>query len=242
MNPKLLLKLGARLWRDPAGFGHSGVCRGKRRSGRRARPGSFWGAHGWEGRKRVADRGRGAGRGYSAGGGGPLSWVVTEKDDLLKDTARICRELGLTHYHLGGQPSRLRTEYLASRLREGTQAPLQVIAFVDYDEGGWTIGKAVVKQLLALGVTVERLDFLLREEYFTPEEVRLYAHPCKSKTKALRTLARLWVESGGGIRGEALGIHASHVKPFKRVQKLFLDLLAGKKFDTPPSICYLPGV
>lgn len=154
--------------------------------------------------------------------------VVTEKDDLLQDTARICRELGLTHYHLGGQPPRLRTEYLAYRLRKLTQAPLWVIAFVDYDEAGWTIGRAVVNQLAALGVTVERLDFLLREECFTEEEIRLYAHPCKSKTKALRTLARLWVESGGGIGGEALGIHASHVQPFKRVQKLFLDLLAQR--------------
>ena len=115
------------------------------------------------------------------------------------------------------------------RLRERTQAPLWVIAFVDYDESGWVIGKAVVKQLETLGLKVARLDFLLHEKCFTEEEIRLYAHPCKSGSKARRTLARLWVESGGGIGAEALGIHASHVQPFKRVKKLFLDLLPTQK-------------
>lgn len=151
--------------------------------------------------------------------------VVTEKDDLLKGAGKVCRQLGLTHYHLGGQPSRLRTEHLVVKLRQRTLAPLWVIAFVDYDESGWVIGKAVVKQLETLGMQVARLNFLLHEKCFTEEEIRLYTHPCKSGSKARRTLARLWLESGGGIGGQALGIHASHVQPFKRVKQLFLDLL-----------------
>ena len=111
---------------------------------------------------------------------------------LLADTTRICRKLGLTHYQLEGCPSRLSTEYLAVRLRERTPAPVWVIAFVDYDAAGWTIGKAVAKQLEELGVKVERLDFLLHEECFTEEEIRLYSHPCSSKPK----LYAHWPNSG----------------------------------------------
>lgn len=76
--------------------------------------------------------------------------------------------------------------------------------FVDYDESGWVIGMAVVKQLETPGLKVAGLDFLLHEKCFTEEEIRLYVHPCKSGSKARRTLPRLWVESGGGIGGEAL--------------------------------------
>lgn len=148
--------------------------------------------------------------------------MVTEKDGLLKGAGKVSRQLGLTHYHLGGQPSRLRTEHLVVKLRQRTLAPLWVIAFVDYDESGRVIGKAVVKQLETLGMQVARLNFLLHEKCFTEEEIRLYTHPCKSGSKARRTLARLWVESGGEIGGQALGIQA---QPFKRVKKLFLDLL-----------------
>ncbi len=150
--------------------------------------------------------------------------LVTEKDDCLEYAKKLVKEFGVSHYHLGGQPSVLRSEYVAERLLKVLKT-IRVIAYVDYDAGGHVIGQAAADQLADRGVEVTRVDFLLREECFSEEEKRLHSHPCKMGSAAHRTKVRRWLERGGGLNGQARGIFASYVEPYARVRGLFLDCL-----------------
>jgi len=109
--------------------------------------------------------------------------------------------------------------------------PVRVVAYVDYDTGGWIIGHAFVKQLRNLGVSVSQVDFLIREECFTAEEKHLYAHPCSMSTPAYRTKTLGWLKEGGGLDGKPMGIHSNHVQPYERVRDLCLQLLSRATFE-----------
>lgn len=102
---------------------------------------------------------------------------------------------------------------------------IRVVAYVDYDVGGWILGQAAADQLGDRGLRITGFDYLLRENCFTPEEKRLHSHPCAMGGPSAKTKARQWVERGGGLDGEPRGIFASYVEPYARVRKLFVDLL-----------------
>ena len=87
------------------------------------------------------------------------------------------------------------------------------------------MGHAFVKQMELFGLAVGGLDFLIRQESFTAEEKRLYAHPCAASNPAHVTKTRNWVRESGGIDGKPLGIHSDHVRPYERVRELFVKLL-----------------
>ncbi len=154
----------------------------------------------------------------------PELLLLTEKDDCLEYARRLVQEFGVSHYHLGGQPSLLRSEYVARRLLKVVKS-VRAVAFVDYDVGGWILGRAAADQLQERGLEIAGFDYLLREECFTDEEKRLRSHACPAKTPAQRTKAALWIANGGGLDGQPRGIYASYVEPFARVRALFLPLL-----------------
>ena len=93
--------------------------------------------------------------------------------------------------------------------------------------GARHVANAVGPQLELFGRRVSGLRFLLGEEAFTPEEIRLYAHPCATPNAASKTKVQRWLDAGGGIGGKALGIHADHVRPYERVRDRFAALLAA---------------
>ena len=150
--------------------------------------------------------------------------LITEKDDCLEYTRKLVKEFGVSHYHLGGQPSILRSEYVAERLLKVVSG-IRAIAYVDYDVGGWILGQAAAEQLAHQGLQLTGFDFLLRQECFTDEEKRLHSHTCPLKTATQRTKAKLWIAEGGGIDGQPRGIYASYVEPYPRIRQLFLSLL-----------------
>ena len=65
----------------------------------------------------------------------------------------------------------------------------------------------------------------MRAECFTPEELALYAMPCTGSGPGKQKLARDWVKRCGGVHGKALGIHANHLQPVRRVREEMLKLL-----------------
>lgn len=150
--------------------------------------------------------------------------LVTEKDDNLEFASKLVREFGVSHYHLGRQPSLLRSEYVAERLLR-VRKTIWVIAYVDYDAGGWALGRASAHQLEARGLQVGGFDYLLKQECFTEEEKRLHSHPCKMGSKTHRVMAERWRDLGGGLDGQLRGIYANYVEPYPRVRELFLRSL-----------------
>jgi hypothetical protein len=87
------------------------------------------------------------------------------------------------------------------------------------------VGHGFAEQLRFFGLEVADLEYLIRQECFTEEEKRLYAHPCANSTLAHRTKTAEWVAKSGGLDGKPLGIHANHVQPFERVLELLVKLL-----------------
>ena len=150
--------------------------------------------------------------------------LITEKEDCLEYARRLVKEFGVSHYHLGGQPSLLRSEYVAERLLKHLKT-IRAIAYVDYDVGGWILEQAAAEQLRHRGLEVVGFEYLLRQDCFTDEEKTLHSHPCPLKNATQRTKAEMWIAGGGGLDGQPRGIFACYVEPYSRVRKLFLDLV-----------------
>jgi hypothetical protein len=167
--------------------------------------------------------------------------LITEKDDVYPVAQRLVREFGVSHYHLQGQPSLLRSEFAAERL--APYAPLHGIAYVDYDVSGHIIGQAAANQLTRYGAAMPRLEFMIGGDDFTAEEKRLYAKPCPASSKALKTKCANWVKQTGGVNGKAHGIHSNHVQPYERVRELFARALGatdGAKHKSSPGLEFRP--
>lgn len=154
----------------------------------------------------------------------PAVVIIAEKKSLRRSVDRLCRDFGTSSLILSGQPSLLATEYLALALQG--LGPIRIIALVDYDPAGYIIGESVVDQLRYFGATVNDVEFVMHPDLFTPDEIELLALPCKLNTTAARTHAKHWLEKGGGINGQPLGLHANHLRPYERVRTRVAALLA----------------
>lgn len=156
----------------------------------------------------------------------PNILLVVEKESLHDYGLRLADEFGVSLRLLGSQPPLSGTEHFARDLAAAVSGPIRVIAYVDYDPGGWIVGKAMVKQLRFFGLSqVQPVEYLIRGDAFTPEEKRRHARPCAMSNKIQVTKTVRWVAESGGVDGQPLGIHADHVRPFERVRELFLQLL-----------------
>ena len=158
------------------------------------------------------------------GGKRPHILLVTEKEETAKFASRLAEEFDVSLLLLSGQPPLFAVEFFAAALREAGVTTLRILALVDYDPWGWIIARATGKQLMTQGISVSRVDFLVRGETFSAEETRLYAYPYPAGLKAGN---RLWQAETGGVDGRPMGIHANHVQPYARVRKLFEACLEG---------------
>lgn len=154
----------------------------------------------------------------------PHVLLVAEKEDFYEYAERLAEEFEVSLYRLSGQPWRIRSEYLAERLAALGLTEMEVIAYVDYDAGGWSVGQSVVDQLNKLGFPNVRLHYLIRQEHFTEEEKRLHTHKPQATGNNHKAKVKNWVALSGGIDGQALAIHSNHVQPFERIRNLFLDI------------------
>lgn len=149
--------------------------------------------------------------------------VVAEKTSLHENLQALRQQFGVTTVITGGQPKLLAVEYFVSELRTLVAGPVRVIAYVDYDPAGWVIARAFVQMLERYGISLQRdLQYLVRAELFTAEEVELFALACPAGTP---TINEKWLAESGGFGGQALGMHCNHLRPFERVLSAFEALL-----------------
>ena len=151
--------------------------------------------------------------------------LLTEKTAYQARALQLHEEFGVSLRMLASQPPLVATEFFAKALQPHLNGPVRIIAYVDYDVGGWIIARAFAKQLEFYGIEVSRVDFLIRGETFTPEEKRLHAKPLALATATHRTKAQLWFAETNGVDGQMLGIQADHVQPYQRLRDLFAALL-----------------
>jgi hypothetical protein len=119
------------------------------------------------------------------------------------------------------------TELFVAALVERTRGPVQLIAYVDFDAGGWVGGHAFAQQLRRYGVESSEPLFLVRPERFTAEEIALYAIPIPTPTPQIEGKVKAWLAQSGGVNGRAMGIHADHLRPVDRVLAALRELLLG---------------
>jgi hypothetical protein len=166
----------------------------------------------------------------------PNILLVVEKSSLHESGRRLAQEFGLSLRLLDSQPPLLASEYLAAELQEKVPGPIRVLALVDYDPGGWILGRALAKQLRFFGLPqVSEVEFLVRQECFSDEEKRLFARPVPQSNSIMKSKAQRWLAESGGVNGQLLGIHADHL-PYERLRQSLLDLLNRDPVDphNPP--------
>ncbi len=159
-----------------------------------------------------------------ADGRAPHVLLCAEKTGFIRWLKRAASRWGLTAVALGGAPSHLSTEYLAWQLRQAVGEPpaLELITVCDHDPSGASISAAFRKQLANNGLTIAHAQELIRPSSFSASELGLFSYPVPSRYPA--RVGR-WLDDGGGIKGEALGIEADAM-PRPRLNQLLEQAMA----------------
>lgn len=156
----------------------------------------------------------------------PQQILLVEKGDQLETFGRLLQEqFGLTLIVLKGFPSLLASEYLAEALKELGLSEVEVYFYGDFDYAGWDIGPAFLRHLLFYGIRCSRLQRLVMPECFTPEELVLYSRPLHPTTPTIAGWIQRWIHEGGGLNGEARGIHANWLSPYERLSSRLAQLI-----------------
>lgn len=153
--------------------------------------------------------------------------LLAEKGSLDTWTFQLAAEFGISCHITRGNPSLLDTEYLARALGEVGQGAVHVIAYVDFDPGGWQIADTLVKQLTEYGLPhVRPAHFMIGPEDFTAEELELNALPCPMGNPGAATKARQWFKRSGGINGKLMTINVNSLQSYDRVRACLVRALA----------------
>jgi len=142
--------------------------------------------------------------------------LVAEKRELDQATDLLGERDDISTLIMGGIPSLLSTEYFAKALRTAHVSTITLIAYVDFDPGGWIAISGLVGQLRRYGVHVRHVGYLIRPERFTENEIDLHAYSVSSTDPQIDGKVKAWVAESGGIHGQERGIHAD-VMPVARV-------------------------
>jgi hypothetical protein len=152
--------------------------------------------------------------------------LIVEKGDSVEECAlRLHHELGLSVLILGGSPKLIDVEYFARALRPVYSGEVRVLAYVDHDWSGSLIGPAFVRQLTFYGFACRDLQTVVTPACFYPQELALYSHPVRPHSAGEETLVANWMAQGGGIDGQARGIHANCLFPYERVRERVEQLI-----------------
>ena len=144
--------------------------------------------------------------------------LVFEKTGFRGYAEELSRRYGVSYILTGGLPKLLESEFLAAALARVVRGPVRIIAFTDFDPGGWVVAEALAEQLLRYGAQIIAPGaYLVRAEGFTREELELFAFDCPMGNASAKTLALNWTKRSGGIDGKPRGMHANHFKPLERV-------------------------
>ncbi len=155
--------------------------------------------------------------------------VVAEKATLQEGVEALAATFGVSTLTLGGLPSLLSTEFLASELLARGINRVLLVAFVDFDPGGWIAARGLADQLLRYGIRTRGLRHLVRPERFTPEEIELYGLPIPTPTPQIEGKVKAWLRRSGGVQGRPLALHADHLRPVERVLEAFRQEVRPRK-------------
>jgi hypothetical protein len=142
--------------------------------------------------------------------------VLAEKESLRDAVSAMVREFEMSWIITGGSPKMIQSDFFAPEL----PSEVRVIAFVDYDPAGWSGAKAFVRHLERYAVKVRGMDYLVRADAFTAEEIELNSLPCPPGKQT-----EDWVRESGGIGGLARMMHVNHLQPEQRAVDLLRALL-----------------
>ena len=101
-----------------------------------------------------------------------------------------------------------------------------MIAFVDYDPGGWWAARTLVSHLRRFGVECAASPiYLVRPERFSAEELSLFTLPLDEDDAR----AEGWFRETAGIAGQRLTIHANWLRPAERVRAALVEILGTRR-------------
>ena len=147
--------------------------------------------------------------------------LMVEKKSLVKRVEGLL-DLGVCALCTGGTPRLISSEYFAKGLLRVHSGPVVVIAYVDYDPGGWWAARTLVSQLRRFGVECVLVPrYLVEPGRFTAEELGLYAMPLDEDDPR----ADGWFAETGGIGGERRVIYANSLRPAQRVRAALVEML-----------------
>ena len=157
----------------------------------------------------------------------PNVLIVCEKDSLSPKLHYLNERFGVSTIVLGGQPSLIGSEFFAEKIAH--LGPIHVIAYVDYDPAGWIIARSFVEQLKRYGIECPGgvRAFLVLPQYFSAEELELFALPIESESAASAAKAQLWLQETGGSNGQPWSITANRLDPAERVAAVLEAYLAN---------------
>lgn len=153
--------------------------------------------------------------------------LLVEKGERLAEYARqLQAELGISLLICKGMPSLLAAEYFVPELRRHFQGEVEVFFYGDFDEYGWDMGPTFITHLKFYGVACKRLERLVLPSCFSAEELQLHSRVISTPSRESYGRVQRWIREGGGINGEARGIHGNWLQPFERVRARMLEILA----------------
>lgn len=158
---------------------------------------------------------------------GPLPVVLmVEKESLLKRVQAVL-DLGVCALCTGGTPRLISSEYFAKALLRHHTGPITVIAYVDYDPGGWWAARTLVNHLRRFGVDcVLKPIYLVHPARFTAQELALYTLPLDEDDPR----ADGWFAETNGIAGQRRILYANSLRPAARVRAALLEILTQEPY------------
>ena len=156
----------------------------------------------------------------------PHKVLLVEKGDQVEEFGRqLQEEFDVTLILLEGCPWLSATEFLAEELKKRGIFEVEVAFYGDFDFGGWDIGPAQIRQLKFYGIRCTRFLRLVMPDCFTAEELALFSRPIHITAANIASRVQRWLREGGGINGEARGIHANWLAPYGRLVSRFKEFV-----------------
>lgn len=154
----------------------------------------------------------------------PEILLVAEKESQGRKVRALAEELGLSWTVTQGVSTMVGDEFLARALRAAGVNRVRCLFIVDWDEGGASLGKTMVRHLIWWGLPADPPEFVCRPELFTPAELAWAATPRSVRHPATARRVAMWVEEFGGIEGRALGIAVNFLSA-ERMRAALLAIL-----------------
>ena len=160
----------------------------------------------------------------------PRIVLVVEKKDLTKRARILARRYGISLLVTGGVPKLVEVEFFLRAL--GGSGPLILLAYVDWDPGGYWVATTMVNHCLRYGVACAAPpQFLVRPEHFSAEELELYSRGLDAEDSRVIN----WVKATDGIAGQARGVYAEWLRPFARVEAVMDQAMRALGVTPQPS-------